>query len=321
MDTLRSEFKIYLNENYTHLKDKGVLISDAFYPYRNDIGMDFWSILVDDSSIKEARLLLQQRFIEGGKHNDPVGAAHGYARALRYLKEYLENTYGSVTAYVSGNKINTETRESITTISRISPRKHVKENKDVPRPCCMEVKSYLERWDSLENYSIQESSLNKLFFETYPMNADIDDVLIKVASLNDFYSTNIYSVFSVAKHIVALGIDERLKAADETLVNDIALVTMENGATINFYSFATKYCSHHKPLEYPIYDSFVDLLLRYFRDVDGFAVFKTEELKNFVRFKQVLFQFREFYELEPYSLKDIDKYLWQLGKLKFPKKY
>jgi hypothetical protein len=34
---------------------------------------------------------------------------------------------------------------------------------------------------------------------------------------------------------------------------------------INFYSFATKYCSHHKPEMYPIYDSYVDKMLGYFK--------------------------------------------------------
>lgn len=29
----------------------------------------------------------------------------------------------------------------------------------------------------------------------------------------------------------------------------------------NFYSFASKYCSHHNPLDYPIYDIYVDEVL------------------------------------------------------------
>jgi len=105
--------------------------------------------------------------------------------------------------------------------------------------------------------------LNKLFFETYPLNNDLDDVLIKVCSLNDFYSTNIFSPFSVAKHIVSLGIDESLARNDLEIVNIIAKVKMNGGKIKNFYSFATKYCSHHKPTVYPIYDSYVDKMLMY----------------------------------------------------------
>ena len=45
--------------------------------------------------------------------------------------------------------------------------------------------------------------MKKLFTETYPLNSDLDEVLIKVSSLNDFYSTNIISPFKVAKSVLA----------------------------------------------------------------------------------------------------------------------
>ena len=38
---------------------------------------------------------------------------------------------------------------------------------EIPRPCKKEVEKYLKRWDSLENYVLQESSLNKLFFNSF----------------------------------------------------------------------------------------------------------------------------------------------------------
>lgn len=82
---------------------------------------------------------------------------------------------------------------------------------NIPIPCKNEVEKYLDKWDSLENYVLQENSLDKLFFKTYPSNDDINEILIKASSLNDFYSTNIYSIFSIAKHIYNLNIDERLK--------------------------------------------------------------------------------------------------------------
>nr|DAW12033.1 MAG TPA: hypothetical protein [Microviridae sp.] len=31
--------------------------------------------------------------------------------------------------------------------------------------------------------------------------------------------------------------------------------------------------------------------------------------------------FQRFYKLESYTVKEIDQYLWQLGKANFPKKY
>ena len=92
---------------------------------------------------------------------------------------------------------------------------------------------------------------------------------------------------------------------------------MINGKTRNHYSFATKYCSHHKPLDYPIYDSYVDEVLRYYRNMDGFSSFRNNELKIYTRFKSILEEFRRFYHLDKYNLKELDKYLWQLGKKYF----
>lgn len=188
------------------------------------------------------------------------------------------------------------------------------------RPSSEEVKKYLQLWDSLENYVLQEDALDKLFFDTYPYNNKIEDILIKAASLNDFYSTNIFSIFSVAKHIKRLEIDERLQSGDDTLVNEIALVNM-NGREINFYSFATKYCSHHKPLEYPIYDTYVEKVLLTLKKRDKFYNFTRQDIKNFPKFKKIIKEFRKFYQLEDYTLKDIDRYLWQLGKEYYPNKY
>lgn len=192
---------------------------------------------------------------------------------------------------------------------------------DVPRPCTDEVEKYLAGWNELENYTLQEQALNKLFFQTYPHNTEIEDILVKVSTLNNFYSTQIFSVYPVAKHILELHIDERLAAGDITLVNEIAAVTTESGVEKNFYSFATKYCSHHRPEKYAIFDSYVEKVLKYFRNVDGFSEFSDFELKDYAIFSRVLDDFREFYDLKQYDLKHLDRYLWQLGKDKFPKKY
>ena len=190
----------------------------------------------------------------------------------------------------------------------------------IPRPCKEEVKKYLDRWNYFENYVVPEKALDKLFFTTYPKNDDINDILIKASALNDFYSTNIFSILSVAKHIYSLKIDERLKSNDETLVNDIANVSI-NGKNKTFYSFATKYCSHHNPTNFPIYDSYVEKVLLHFSKIDSFASFKKEELKEYSKFKQVLISFKRFYNIDEFNLKDIDRYIWQLGKEYFPNKY
>lgn len=199
--------------------------------------------------------------------------------------------------------------------------KSVKNILNVARPSKDEVVNYLNEWDSLENYTLQESSLRKLFTKTYPLNTDLDDVLIKVCALNDFYSTNIFSPFTVAKHIVSLKIDDSLKKDDLKIVNRIAEVTMNGGNRKNFYSFATKYCSHHRPTTYPIYDSYVEKMLKYCKKKDKFDNFKNDDLKSYERFREILLSFRKYYSLNEFDLKQIDKYLWQAGKKYFPRNY
>lgn len=189
---------------------------------------------------------------------------------------------------------------------------------NIPKPSVKEVEKYLEQWKHLDNYVNQENSLDKLFFELILNNKQIEDILIKCSTLNDFYSTNIFSIFPVAKHILELNIDERLNKGDLTLVNDIADVKELDR---RFYSFASKYCSHHNPEQFPIYDNYVDKVLRYFRNVDKFANFKNDNIKDYVKFKYILEEFKVYYSLEQYSLKELDRYLWLLGKEYFKKEY
>ena len=191
----------------------------------------------------------------------------------------------------------------------------------VARHSKSEIEKYLTLWDSLENYRLQESSLKKLFTKTYPLNDDLDEVLIKVCALNDFYSTSIYYPVQVAKHIVSLQLDKKLIIKDPKVVNEIASVQVKKDKLINYYSFATKYCSHHHPTLYPIYDSYVDKLLMHFKKEDNFFEFKKADLKIYENFKNILEKFRIFYDLEDYDLKQIDKYLWQAGKEYFPRAY
>lgn len=188
------------------------------------------------------------------------------------------------------------------------------------KPCQEEVEEYLELWNNSEKDLIQERSLDKLFIKEMRENKEIVDILIKASVLNDFYSTNIYSIFPVAKHILSLNIDERLKKGEPSLVNDIAKVTIA-GKERNFYSFATKYCSHHNPTEFPIYDNYVEKVLMYYKRVDKFYKFKRADLKDYERFKEVLIAFKKFYNIDEYNLKEIDIYIWQLGRKYFPNNY
>ena len=188
------------------------------------------------------------------------------------------------------------------------------------RPSKRLVQYYLTKWNSLENYKLQESSLNLLFNQLSPKNDTIESILLKVSTLNDFYSTNIFDTYTVAKHILKLNIDNDLNNSSKKIVNKIALVSMKN-RNINFYSFATKYCSHHKPEVYPICDYYVERILIDSKKHHNFSIFKKKDLKDYTIFVQIVKEFQSFYNLQEFSIREVDLFLWQYGKEKFPKKY
>lgn len=190
-----------------------------------------------------------------------------------------------------------------------------------PKPTPAVISKYLKKWKTLEKYRLQEASLNLLFQKLCPENKRIDHVLLKVSALNDFYSTNIYATYPVAKHILSKKIDRRLKAGDCSLVNEIAKVSIKKGTTKNFYSFASKYCSHHNPKIFPIYDSYVEKMLIHYKRKDRFDHFTKADLKDYERFVNIIGNFKMSYELKEFSLREIDIFLWIAGKESFPRNY
>lgn len=300
LDELREAYRSYLSTADLSKNTIQTSTSDAFYIWRKSDKSRFWGI-IEASDFDHlahsalAELLPKQADDTTSKH------IHGYMAHLRRFREF-----------VSVNTLSIIPQPNTTSQRKSSHAAKVL----LPKPCRSEVEKYLGQWNGLEDYSLQEAALDKLFFTLAPGNTHIEDILLKASTLNDFYSTNIYSIFPVAKHILSLDIDARLQLGDPSLVDEIKAVDGRN-----HYSFATKYCSHHNPQEYPIYDYYVDKILRYFRDADGFCSFRTDDLRQYDKFKQIILAFRAYYGLEQYSLKEIDQYLWQLGKDYFPKTY
>lgn len=283
LSKLRYNFRIFLDENYSNLKQKSVLCSDAFYIFRSNIGINFNEVLENEDGLEKYRQLLFYHFKNKGRKN-PNSDSFTYCNALRYLvkfvkKDNLNLSVEKTSKYNLGSNFQRTNKSGKLNLKEIQISKN--NYIDINIPSEKEILKYLNKWDNLINYKAQEDALDKLFFHVYPKNEIMEDILVKVATLNDFYSTNIYNTFIVAKNILNLNIDERLHSCDVSLVNDIAKIKIEDGKFKNFYSFATKYCSHHKPLDYPIYDSYVEKVLKYFRDKDKFFCFKNEDLKDY----------------------------------------
>ena len=188
-----------------------------------------------------------------------------------------------------------------------------------------ELKLYLENWDNLQKYVEHESALTMIFRELdeFKNNDDIKHIIIKCSALNDFYATNIYDIEKVARHILSIkDIDRRLRDGDVTLVNEIADVPDHK----RVYSFASKYCSHHNPEAFPIFDSYVEAVLMFLQknhSKDGKFCYSREphkkdpttpHLRDYKVFKEAIDCVRVEFGLQKYSYKDVDRYLWQLGK-------
>lgn len=194
-----------------------------------------------------------------------------------------------------------------------------KDKKDLPqgyRPSVKDAEWFINYWNELPSYSDQEKALDKLLMDLCPKNDNIEDILIKCSALNDFYSTNIFDIHTVAQHILSLRIDDRLKDGDYSLVDDMAHVKV-NGKDHFFYSFATKYCSHHQNKKYAIYDSYVEKVLLAMNKRERFAEFSQEDLKDYGTYMSAISAFQQKFGLKQYNIKQLDQYLWQLGKWYF----
>ncbi len=183
-------------------------------------------------------------------------------------------------------------------------------------PSVKELEGYLAKWDTLNVYVEHEAALEMLFHgdPEFSRNTSLRHIIVKCAVLNDFYSTNIYRIEPIARHIASIdNLDDRLCGGDRSLVAEIAQA--KDVKNLN-YSFATKYCSHHQPELYPIYDRYVaDVLVFLKRKYPEILKFKNRgSLKDYDTFVEAIEAVRDNFGLGAYTFKEIDRYLWQLGK-------
>ncbi|NIZ19637.1 hypothetical protein [Entomospira culicis] len=193
---------------------------------------------------------------------------------------------------------------------------------DIPEPNIDVVEGYAQLWDANDathQLYVAHNETLKQVWGFLPENTNFQHILIKVTLLNSFYSTRIanMSLVHVAKAIHDLKIDDKLAKSevDTELVNAIADATKEESGK-RAYSFATKYCHWHRPDLYPIYDSFVgDGLWYFFKKYGKMQKFlKTKDLADYSSFYDVMANFREVYGLAECTIKEVDLYLWRLGK-------
>lgn len=194
-----------------------------------------------------------------------------------------------------------------------------------------DAKLALEAYDKMQSYCIQENLLKHLV-EEFPDHANRDAVEVKVKMLNLFYSTGIQATNAMVNNIMNINrIDQRLKEGDYTLINEIATLSLKKCVRFN-YSFATKYCAYHQPDLYPIYDRIVaDTLVSLFekgllpnyKPIVNNTMLSTSHtkrtfaqyLKNYRFFVEVYRHFIEQFDLQSYTYRQVDAYIWGAFKI------
>jgi hypothetical protein len=188
---------------------------------------------------------------------------------------------------------------------------------NLPRPTVKRIKNACKVFD--RKYLLGTEVLELLLLR-YRKNAEISHVLLKVLAINQLMKVRVENkhVESLAREIAGIrNIDVLLNKGDRSAVDLIAgFIGMPR-----HYSFATKYCSLHKPDAYPIYDSIVDKMLWCYSrkkdkkdKKDKFLSFKRKDLKDYKEFVGVVDSFLTFYNLKnSVTYRELDKFLWTLG--------
>lgn len=186
-----------------------------------------------------------------------------------------------------------------------------------------EIKYFIEtEWKS---EVISESAINMLFNRLLPDNTAKEQVFAKIGLLNDVYSTNLSNKQKtrIAEIISSEHEFDRIVKAENTnaeYFNDLCL-RIKKDPDVNEapYSFLSKYFSHHNPNYYPIFDGYVEIMLKWYRDHSncGFC-FSNEALsrREYGEFASVIKDFKTKFNLKS-SIKEIDQFLWTAGKIFF----
>ena len=177
-------------------------------------------------------------------------------------------------------------------------------------------------WETKEELS--EKALYNLFNVDYIDYNDKYQTYIKVTALNDTYSTRLSNdeKIVISEILCENEFADRLsnKKYDEKLVNEICDKINERIGK-KTYSFISKYCSHINENEYPIFDGYVELMLKWYRQKDKKQAFDFNDAeltkRDYDTFRKIMFEFKEKFEISK-SLKEIDEFLWTAGKKYFP---
>jgi hypothetical protein len=136
-------------------------------------------------------------------------------------------------------------------------------------------------------------------------------VLLKTLAINELYNTHVLDndVETLARYIVTLDIDPLIHNGEGAVVDRVATCP----GVRHYFSFASKFCSWHNPVAYPIYDSHAERCLWYYKGKDSFTDYSRDHY-GYPEFVRIVTAFREHYGLTQFTFKELDKFLYSRGR-------
>lgn len=161
--------------------------------------------------------------------------------------------------------------------------------------------------DELEDWVAAQRALDNLA-TTMPSNADLDQVLVKAAALNQLYRTNVYRLHDMALHMLETFSSETDWEDECVLVERIAYLLSSD----KFHkSFASKYCHFFvDPDRFPLFDRYVPLTVRVHLGRGNYRCKVTAQ--TYRNFCADLTTLRANLSFSP-TVRELDHYLWLRG--------
>lgn len=173
------------------------------------------------------------------------------------------------------------------------------------------IEKLLSQYDTLDHNTLN-FKIQKLF-ATFNDLSDQHDTHIKVATLNEIYSTSIINIKPVVSSICLNSPrDVSNYSLDDfaRLVDLISKSKYSDKQRTNL-SFASKYIHFLSDRKIPIYDSYIWILIKaYFAQKYEQKLFIGKP-KSYYDFFIYFNKFLEEFHLNDYSVYEVDKFLWQ----------
>lgn len=187
-------------------------------------------------------------------------------------------------------------------------------------PNSSNIQAMLKQHDEDGGNNINDS-LTKLF-NSLNDEANKYEVSIKVAALNQIYSTAIQYITPVVTQICK-NIDNKHKSLSidqySELVDKIAKVTWVSPTTAKTHtrcniSFSSKYIHFLSECQLPIYDSYIWIVIIGYLNQKNKTKLSFSPPNSYQEFYLRFIEFKKEFGLTERTNYDIDKYLWQYGK-------